>query len=583
VSNLPANQPSSRGRRIPLLALWIGPLVFLLLFFFYPLGSILKASFARSQSGWAAPFLLVFSNPYFLKVLGFTFWQAALSTALTLLVGLPGAYLLARYNFKGKSFIRALTGIPFVLPTLVVAAAFEALLGPRGWANLGLMNLFDLAEPPIHFTNTLLAILAAHVFYNTTIVLRTVGDFWAHLDPRLGQVAETLGATPGQVSRHITLPLLWPAIAAASLLVFMFDFTSFGVILILGGPRFATLEVEIFYQTVSLFNLPLAGVLALIQLACSLGLTILYTRLTSRLTQPINLRPQQVTQRRLTSGRSRVLAGAMVIILLGLMTTPLLALAIRSITRLESRAVAVRPENADVGQSGLTLDYYRELTVNRRQSLFYTSPATTIAISLGYAGITVILSLLLGIPAAWALARDGQNRLNRWLDPLLMLPLGASAVTLGLGFILALDRPPLDLRASPLLIPLAHTLVAFPFVVRNLAPALRSIRPRLRQAAQVLGAPPWTVFRQVDLPLAGRAVLAAATFAFTISIGEFGATALVARPEYPTITVAIYRLLGQPGALNYGQALALSTILMTVTGLGLMVIERLRMADIGEF
>jgi thiamine transport system permease protein len=164
-----------------------------------------------------------------------------------------------------------------------------------------------------------------------------------------------------------------------------------------------------------------------------------------------------------------------------------------------------------------------------------------------------------------------------------MLPLGTSAVTLGLGFIIALDHPPLDLRASPILVPLAHTLVAFPFVVRSLTPALRSIRPRLRQAAAMLGASPWQVLRHIDLPLTGRAIVVAATFAFTISLGEFGATAMISRPEFPTIPVAIYRFISQPGAQNYGQALALSAILMAVTTVGMLAIERFRIADIGEF
>jgi thiamine transport system permease protein len=161
--------------------------------------------------------------------------------------------------------------------------------------------------------------------------------------------------------------------------------------------------------------------------------------------------------------------------------------------------------------------------------------------------------------------------------------LGTSAVTLGLGFIVALDSPPLDLRASPLLVPLAHTLVAFPFVVRSLTPAVRSIKPRLRQAAAVLGASPRRVLAEIELPLVGRALLIAATFAFTISIGEFGATALIARPEYPTIPIAIYRYLGQPGSLNYGQALALSTLLMAMTVVGMLAIERLRFGEVGEF
>jgi len=608
------NRPSSSRLRswfqkLPVSALlWLAPLIFLGLFYFYPLGSILGISLTRSQAGLLDPFIQALKSASIRSVLWFTIWQAILSTLLTLLVGLPGAFLLARYEFRGKSLIRALTGIPFVMPTLVVAAAFNALLGPRGWANLGLMSLFNLESPPIQFTNSLVAILVAHVFYNTTIVLRMVGDFWSHIDPRMAQAAQMLGANRWQTARYVTLPILAPAIAAASLLVFIFDFTSFGVILILGGPRFATLEVEIYYQTISLFNLPLAAVLSIIQLACTLGLTVAYTRLSARLSRPISLRPQRYTQRLLDTWPRKVVAAAMITFLLVLMVTPLLGLAVRSFTRFET-AGAGSP-----ALQGVTLDYYRELNINRRESLFYVTPSTAVAISLGYAFTTVFLALLLGLPAAWALARApspeaprageaalvpaGSNpdsahpagggrrtsaKIMQGLDALLMLPLGTSAVTLGLGFIVALDRPPLDLRASPFLVPLAHTLVAFPFVVRSLTPALRSIRPRLRQAAAVMGASPGQVLRHVDLPLVGRALLVAATFAFTISLGEFGATALIARPEYPTVPVAIYRLISQPGALNYGQALALSTILMVVTAAGMLAIERFRIADVGEF
>jgi len=511
-------------------------------------------------------------------VLGFTIWQAGLSTLFTLILGLPGAYLLARFNFPGKSLLRAITGVPFVMPTLVVAAGFNALLGSRGWVNVALMSGLGLSEPPIQFTNTLTAILAAHVFYNTTIVLRMVGDFWSQLDPKLNQAAQCLGANRWQEFTKVTIPLLLPVISAAALLVFIFDFTSFGVILILGGPRFSTLEVEIYYQTISLFNLPLAAVLSILQLVCTLALTVIYTRLSSGISRPISRRTPEQTQRRLNTWKSRVYAGIIIGVLLVVLTTPLMALASQSVYSLEAR----RDREGQINR-GLTLDFYRSLSQNPQESLFYVPPSTAIGISLSYATATVILSLLIGTPAAWALARNRETRINRILDPILMLPLGTSAVTLGLGFIIAFAHPPLDLRASPLLIPIAHTLVAFPFVVRSLTPALSSIQPGLREAASVLGASPRRILRHVDIPLVGRALLVAATFAFTISIGEFGATSLISRPEYPTLPVVIYRLLSRPGGMNYGQALALSTILMAVAVSGMLAIERFRIGDASEF
>ncbi|MFZ5808298.1 MAG: ABC transporter permease [Chloroflexota bacterium] len=565
------------------IALWALPIAFMGLFFFYPLGKITALAVSRSSAEGALPLWQALRSPYIARIIGFTFWQASLSTLLTVAVGLPAAYIFARYDFRGKSFLRSLTGIPFVLPTLVVAAAFNALIGPRGWLNLALMLILNLKSPPLTLTNSLTAIVLAHIFYNLTIVIRLVGDYWARLDPRLGKAAQVLGCTPGKVFWQVTLPLLLPAVLAAALLIFIFDFTSFGVILVLGGPRFATLEVEIYYQITGLFNLPLAMALSLIQLGCTLGMTILYNRLSEPVTRPSNIWRSKFSLKAAVGRRERLLIAAVIGFLLLFQVSPLAALVARSFVR----AGPERGE-ASISTPQFSLAAYRELFINRRESLFYIPPARAVSVSLGYALTTVFLSLILGLPAAWLLAQSSNglpllNRLKRWLDPLLMLPLGTSSLTLGLGFIIAFDRPPLDLRASPFLIPLAHTLVAFPFVVRSLTPALKSIRPRLRQAAAMLGADPVQSLWRVDLPLAGRALFVAAVFAFSISLGEFGATALLARPEYPTIPVAIYRFLSQPGELNYAQSLALSVILMLVTTAGMLAMERFRVGEIGEF
>jgi len=204
-------------------------------------------------------------------------------------------------------------------------------------------------------------------------------------------------------------------------------------------------------------------------------------------------------------------------------------------------------------------------------------PIQATANSLGYAGATVIISLALGFPAAFALAK--QTKLEKILDPLIMLSLGSSAVMLGLGFIITYGR----WLTSPWLVPFAHSLVALPFVIRTLQPAIASIPHRLRQAASSLGASPLEVWKTIDLPILRRAALAAATFAFTVSLGEFGATLLISRPEYPTIPVAIERFLSQPGGLNYGQAMAMASILMLLTTASILYIEKFRLPDAGEF
>ena len=532
-----------RWRFLILLAL---PLAFLLIFYFYPLAEIVHVSLTW-QDGMS-PILLLrrLLTSGHLRVIGFTLGQALLSTLITLALGLPSAYVFARYDFPAKRLIQALTSVPFVLPTVVVAAAFSAVLGPRSVLNAWLGWELDLRY-------TLTAILIAHVFYNYTVVLRMVQGFWATLDPNVEQAARTLGAPPLRVFWEITLPLLLPALATAGVLVFIFCFTSFGVILILGGPQFATLEVEIYRQTIHFANLPLAAALSLVQILFTLAFTLLYARLQKRVSRPLDLKPQWAIQRRPRGVWEIAIVVTSVTLIIILLGFPLLALMVRSL--------AAGP------------DYYAALFRNPRHGIFYVPPLAAVWNSVKIALMTTGLALVLGLLTSLAIYR---HRIGWLVDALFMLPLGTSAVTLGLGYLIAMDRPPLDLRGTIALIVLAHTLVALPFVVRSLLPALSAIRPALREAAALLGSSPSQVFIEVDLPIVWRALAVGAVFAFTVSIGEFGATSMIARAELPTIPIAIYRFLSRPGALNYGQALAMSTILMVVSVVGFVAIELLR-------
>jgi thiamine transport system permease protein len=559
---------------------WLAPSVFLGLFFFYPLARIL--ALGLDFTVLSASVLSRIS-----QVLFFTFYQAALSTLLTLFLGLPLAYLFARFDFPGKAIFRALTAIPFMLPTVVVAAGFNALLGPRGWTNLALMDFLGFDHPPVAFVGTLWAILAAHVFYNATIVIRLVGNAWTALDVRLTDASRSLGASPLQTLLRVTLPLLRPSIFAASLLVFLFDFTSYGVILLLGGPKFTTLEVEIYIQALQMLNLSAASLLSVVQLSCTLVFSLIYSRYITRVTAPLKPRAAWMSIQKPRSHLQRFFVFGMLFLMFLFFALPLFALPLRSVSRLE----ADRAQQAQTGP-GLTTAYYSELFINRRDSLFYVPPFEAARNSLAYASLTVLFSLLMGFPAAAALARPG--KLEKWIDPFLMLPLGASAVTLGLGYIITFNHPLFpenwvlntghwSLLTSPVLIPLVHTTIALPFVIRNLQSALAMIPNRYREAAAVLGASRWQTWKTVDWPIISRAAVSAGAFAFTISMGEFGAASLLARPEYPTLPTAIYRFLSQPGGMNYGQAMAMATILMLACGLGIVVIEKLRLPGTGEF
>ncbi|NNF98127.1 MAG: iron ABC transporter permease [Desulfobacteraceae bacterium] len=544
----------------------VPPLAFLTLFYFYPLLKIFWVSLVAEGVFNTGRLERLFTTTYYAKTLWFTTWQAIVSTLLTLLLALPAAFVFARYRFPGKQLIQSLVTVPFVLPTVVVGSAFHALLGPRGAVNAVVSRIFNLDTPLIQVDHSIWFILLAHVFYNFTIVFRIVGSFWTHLEKSSAEAATMLGASPLQVFFKITLPLLRPAIFAASLLVFIFCFSSFGVILILGGPRYATIEVEIYRQAAHLFNLPMAAALSMVQIGFTLILMTVYTHLQRRTAITFNPVSSHIHQRRIKYLSDKLLVSGVLIMMFVLLGSPLLSLLWRSL----------------VTADGLSLTYYLRLFENTSHSVFFVPPVKAILYSLGFGGITLVGALCLGLFAAGFLSARSKNG-RSWLDPIFMLPLSTSAVTMGFGFILALDKPPLNLRASMMIIPLAHTLVAFPFVVRSILPALKSIPKSLKEAAALLGASPFQAWKAVELPIIRRATVVGAVFALTISLGEFGATSFVATPQTPTLPVAIYRFLGQPGALNYGQAMAMSSLLMMVTACGFLFLEKFRIGGMGEF
>ena len=539
------------------------PLVFLGLFYVYPLLSLFDISLRPDGRLDLSAFLRLIESDYYLGTLLFTIYQAALSTAFTLLLALPCAYVFARYRFRGKSILLSLATLPFVLPTVVVALAFAALLGSKGLLNDLLRTLFTLDYSPIQLERTLAIIIIVHVFYNLAIALRIINGYWASIGFETEEAARCLGADAIAIWRDIRLPLIRPALLSAGALVFIFSFTSFGVVLILGGIRFATLEVQIYYQAVSIFNLPLAAALSLVQILSMLALMVIYTQKQKRL--HLTMASSRAVAQPIRSAQERLMVLTCIALIALLLFTPLLALVFRSF-------FASGPFDA----SG-----YSDLLEKTRASLLFVAPIESVANSLRYALLATAGALALGLISAFMAQRPG--RLAKLADPLFMLPLATSAVTLGFGFIVALDEPPLNLRSSWLIIPISHTLVALPFVIRSILPSLRAIPPSLREAAAVLGANPPQRLLTIDLPLVGRGIVVGATFAFTVSMGEFGASLFVAQRESVTMPVAIYRLFGDPGIASYRQALALSVILMLVCAIGFLLIERLRVAGVGEF
>lgn len=449
------------------------PLAFLGIFFVWPVVAILLRGLHPGGHWDLGAVGRVLSDPAERQVAWFTLWEATASTLVTLVVALPMAGLFARFDFPAKRILWALLIVPFVLPTVVVGVAFLALLGPGGALGVNLQG-------------TIWLILIAHAFFNVAVVVRTVGGLWGNLDPGLEEAARTLGASRRRAFREVTLPLLRPAIAAAASIVFLFCFTSFGVILLLGGIHTCTLEVEIYDQTTELLHLDVAAVLAILQLVGVGTALIVYGRYQQRRATDgsAGLRARGEVARRPRTPGERTFVGATLAGMAALLGLPLAVLVWRSFTT--------------VGASGLTA--WRALGTNRTDNALFVSPWTAVLNSLGFALVATVIAVVVGGCASWAIARRGGGRGLRWFDSALMLPLGTSAATIGFGFLIALDRPPFNLRDSLWLVPIAQALVGIPFVIRTLTPVLGSIDQHLRSAAAVLGASPLRVCARSTCP-----------------------------------------------------------------------------------
>jgi thiamine transport system permease protein len=479
-----------------------------------------------------------------LGIAWFSLWQATLSTCAVLAVAIPTAATVVLLTGRIRRFVLGLLIAPFTLPTVVVVTAMRQVL-------------------PHQFSTGVLAIICAHIFYNAGMATLIIVPRWQQLDRSLGEAASTLGATPIRRATTVTLPILGPAIRNAALLVFTLSFTSFGVVLMLGGNHRATIDVEIYRQALQRLRFDRASILAAAQLVALGFLAYLANRAKTHegniqttdtsdsqplTTRTLGLRRLRRLPRlhRLPRPRLRFRNAALAM-LLSVMFLPLAALLRRSL-------------HEPKGSFGFA--NFRALLRETKGSGISGTPLSSFPVSLRAAIIAASLALLLGVALSVAAT---ESRLATSFRLFGALPLATSSVQLGLGFLLAFASAPLAWRSRWFAIPLVQAVVAVPFVIRQIGPVFDGIAHDLRNAAMTLGSSPWRAWRAIDLRIARPAIQSAFALAFAISLGEFGAATLLPRPKVPTVPIAIARLSSRPGSVVQGQAAALAVLLGVLT------------------
>ncbi|MEY4320645.1 MAG: hypothetical protein RLZZ471_586 [Actinomycetota bacterium] len=486
------------GRNLQKLALWAVPLLFVAVLFYWAIAKVLVLGF---EQNWLA----IFADTHFLRVVGFTVGQALLSTLLCLAFGIPGAYLLYRKKFFGRSFLRALISVPFVLPTILVAIAFQ------GFANL---------------VTPLAAILIAHLFLNYSIVVRTVGGVWSKLDAEIDNAAEIDGASNLQRFFLISLPMLKSGIASAAVLVFLYCVTSFGIILLIGGGTQTSIETEIYFSLTQFLDFKTASTYAIMQ--------TLITVIAFGISKRIGNAEAGIETTNETDSSTRLrlrewpIVTVTVIFILVILVLPILGVL-----------------------SKFTWRGFLYLSGNGQRGLLNISVWQAVANSTRNILIAASLSVVIGVLVSWLLSRSKRS----WLEIPFLMPMGISSVVLGFGYLLTI-------RAGWLTVPLVQALLATPLVIRIVHPALISLGSDYRDVAVNAGANGWQTWRLVEAPMLAAVLRSAAVFAGLVSLGEFGAASLLSYGDQATLPVVLYQLIARPGPQNYAMAMAACALLI---------------------
>ena len=503
-----------------------------------------------------------------LGVIGFTAYQAVLSAIVSVALGLPAAYLLARYEFPGRRTLRSLTILPFVLPSIMVAVGFVATFGRNGTLN-AVLGAVGLGQIELLFT--LEAIIIAHAFYNAPLVARVTTAAWESVDASAVETARSLGASPLRAFRDVVAPQLYPAVLMSAALTFVFTFGSFPIVLALGGFQLATVEVFV-YQLIGDLDYAEAAALAVIELVISLGLLYAYLRYEARHSsrsrgiRPLprhSLRPPSLSARELVPRAGLALYS---VLALAVFVAPIASMVYASVS----------------GPDGLTLVHY-EFLLERQETAaaFQVQPWDAVRNSLLFGVASLLVALPMGVVAAVLTTRNYRGR--KLIDAVAMAPLAVSSIIVGLGLLRGLVFG-VEIGGTriavggALAIVAAHAVSGYPFVVRTVAPGLDGLDRSLVESARALGAPRARVLTDIELPLVWPAVVAGAAFAFAISMGEFSATIVLSTGTNQfTMPIAIERFIGR----RLGPATAMGVVLLVVTSVSFLLIDRLGGDDVG--
>ena len=533
-------------------------------FLFYPVSLSLKNAFVVEGRFTLRYFELLLSSPLQRESLINSFLIALLTTVLTTGLTLPLAWLMTRFDFRGKALLSGLLLVPMIMPPFVGAIGLRQLLARYGSVNLLLMDLGVLRpDGPIDWLGQggFWGIVVLQVLNLYPIMFLNVSAAMANIDPAMREAAQNLGAGGGRLFRTVTLPLILPGYFAGAIIVFIWAFTDLGTPLIFGFSR--VVPVQIFDAVNEINTNPLGYALVVFVLLLTVALFVVSKRVLAG-------KRYEMLARGHTAGHESRATFRQTLAIWAALGGLIL--------------VALLPHLAVIVQSFAQRWFFNVLpgqwtTANYGELVGHGLTASSIRNSLFYSGFSAALDLVLGVIIAWLLTRR-RIPLAGWLDALAMLPLALPGLVLAFGYVAGFDNfknkwlnEYLNPRNNPtLLLIISYSVRRLPYIVRSAYAGFQQTSVTLEEASANLGASPFRTLRKITLPLVMANLIAGTILTFSFAMLEVSDGLILAmREQFYPLTKMIYSVMGRIDPNSPGVACALGVVGMVILTASLLV------------
>lgn len=538
------------------------PISFILFaYVFYPNFQIVIQSFVKNQEFTLANYKEFFNVKHLanLEALWGSVYVSLLTVIFSALLGVPLAYLFSHYDFPAKNLFAAIAVLPVMMPPLVGVLAFLFLFGESGMLPRGLQALLGLKSVSFAIQG-ITAILVVHTYTMYVYFYLFASAAFGEIDVAVIESAQNLGAGRWMILRKVILPLLTPALAGASLLVFMTSMASFSAPFIFaGGFRILSLEI---YNSKLNGEMEMAITQSVILAAISILFLILLRWYSGRRQYVGAGKGVRLEAKPIASGILRFLMGAFGIFLVILLILPHLTVLLISFVK-----------NGTWTWQTLPPVY----TIENYTSLFADPKVIEpILNSIKMATLATTANLAFGVAAAYLIINK-KFRGKKIIEVLTMLPWAIPGTVVAIGLIVAFNRPSLFTAGQILvgtfwILPLAYFIRNLPLVFRSTYAALEQFDSSLEESARNLGASWWFSFRKVILPLIAPGVISGVLLAFVLALGEFVSSILLYTYSNRPISVEI---ISQLRIFNLGSAAAYSVLLIVLIAVIVVISNRL--------